>query len=344
MAWSVVSRGSTSCSRDAIFSTAVMPCDEGHTSMDVLDANDYLERLLAAPRPGATNILAFLDYRVGAICKEPKFLLIPLDDHLCHRGDGVFETLSYRSRRVLLLDAHLERLRNSADALHLVPPCPWNELRALVLDVARASGVEQGALRILLGRGPGGFGISPRECPVPSLYIIAMPSPDLPETVYEKGYSSCRSSIPARQSYIARIKNTNYLPNVLMTEEARRRGFDIPLSFDDKGNLAESAIANVGLVDVQGALVVPEFTHALPGTTVLKALELAGAYMAVSTRPVPEEEIYSAREFLLFSTAPGCVPITSYEGRPINDGQPGPVAKRLRQDLREALLREGTPL
>jgi len=312
--------------------------------MDVLDANDYLERLLAAPRPGAVNTLAFLDYRVGAICKEPKLLLIPLDDHLCHRGDGVFETVSYRNRRVLLLDAHLERLRNSANALHLEPPCPWEELRALVLDVARASGVEQGSLRILLGRGPGGFGISPQECPVPSLYIVALHSSDLPETVYARGFSACRSAIPARQSYLARIKNTNYLPNVLMTEEARRRGFDIPISFDDKGNLAESAIANVGLVDAQGTLVVPEFTHALPGTTVIKAMELAKTHMPVRTRPVPEEEIYSAREFLLFSTSPGCVPITGYEGRPINDGQPGPVAKLLRQSLREALLLEGTPL
>jgi len=312
--------------------------------MDVLNANGYLERLLAAPRPGSANILAFLDYRVGAICNDPKLLLIPLDDHLCHRGDGVFETVSYRSRRVLLLDAHLERLRNSADALRLVPPCPWEEVRALILDVARAGRTEQGSLRILLGRGPGGFSISPTECPTASLYIIAIHSADLPETVYARGFSSCRSSIPARQSYLANIKNTNYLPNVLMTEEARQRGFDIPLAFDDKGNLAESAIANVGLVDAQGTLVVPEFTHSLPGTTVLKALDLAKTHMPVSTRPVLEEEIYAAREFLLFSTTPGCMPITGYEGHPIHDGQPGPVAKFLRQSLREALLREGIPL
>ena len=312
--------------------------------MDVLNANDYLERMLNAPRPGTEKILAFLDYRVGAVCTEPKLLLIPLDDHLCHRGDGVFETVSYRSRRVLLLDAHLERLRNSAGALQLVPPCPWEEMRALILNVARAGGADQGSLRILLGRGPGGFDISPTECPTSSLYIIALHAADLPEAVYARGFSSCRSSIPARQSYLAHIKNTNYLPNVLMTEEARRRGFDIPLAFDDKGNLTESAIANVGIVDAQGTLVAPEFTHALPGTTVLKALDLAKMHMPVNIRAVPEEEIYAAREFLFFSTAPGCVPITSYEGRPINNGLPGPVARLLRQSLRKALLREGIPL
>ncbi|MDR0466823.1 MAG: aminotransferase class IV [Deltaproteobacteria bacterium] len=316
----------------------------GRMRMDVLDANDYLERLLVAPRPGMENVLAFLDYRVGAVCKNPKFLLIPLDDHLCHRGDGVFETVAYRSGRALLFDAHLERLRDSASALRLAPPCPWEEVRALTLEVARAGGADQGALRILLGRGPGGFGISPAECPTSSLYIIAMTSSDLPEEVYAKGFSACRSSVPARQSYLARIKTTNYLPNVLMTDEASRRGFDIPLSFDDNGDLAESAIANVALVDAQGVFAAPALTHALPGTTLIKAFELIEQHMPVSRRAVREEEIYAAREFLLFGTPSGCVPITSYEGRPIGDGRPGPVAELLRRSLREVLLREGTPL
>jgi branched-chain amino acid aminotransferase len=312
--------------------------------MEVLNATRYLERLLAAPRPGAEQTLAFLDYRVGAICTDPALLLIPSDDHLCHRGDGVFETMIYRQRRILQLDAHMKRLRDSAAALKLVPPCPWEKLRALTLETARAGGTEQGALRILLGRGPGGFGISPAECPETSLYIIAMRSRELPESWYEKGLTAFRSSVPARQSYLARIKNINYLPNVLMADEARQRGMDVALSFDEEGHLAEAAIANVALVDAEGTLAVPEFTHSLPGTTILKALELAETRMPVQIRPVREEEIYRAREFLLFSTTPICAALVRYEDRPVGDGRPGPTAKLLRQGLRENLLREGTPL
>lgn len=311
--------------------------------MNVLDAAAYLERLLAAPRPGAGQVLAFLDYRVGAICKNPELLLIPLDDHLCHRGDGVFESLNYSRRRLLQLDAHLERLKHSAVALDLAPPCPWEELRTLISATARAGGADQGTLRLFLGRGPGGFGVSPAECPMSSLYIVALRGADPPEAWYEKGLTAFRSTVPARQSYLARSKNANNLPNVLMSAEAGRRGMDVPLSFDEQGHLAEAAIANVGLVDEQGALIVPEFTHALPGTTVLKAMELAATHMPVHVRPVREEEIYAAREFLLFGTTPACVSLVRYEGTPIGDGRPGRVARLLRHELRECLMREGVP-
>jgi branched-chain amino acid aminotransferase len=119
---------------------------------------------------------------------------------------------------------------------------------------------------------------------------------------------------------------------------------DIALSFDEEGHLAEAAVANVALVDAEGRLVVPEFTRSLPGTTILRAVELAETRMPVRIRPVREEEIYTAREFLLFGTTPACAAIVRYEGQPVGDGRPGPTAELLRRDLWEHLLREGTPL
>lgn len=310
--------------------------------MDILDTSVYLEKLLAAPRPGAANILAFYEHRVGGICTDPRLMLAPLDDHLCHRGDGVFESINYRQRLMFQLDAHMERMGNSAASLNLVPPCPWKEIRQCILDVAAAGGEETGAIRVLLGRGPGGFGISPHECPETSLYIVAMRS-SLPTAAwYAKGLTSYKSAIPAKQEYLARIKNTNYLPNVLMTEEARIKGMDVGFSFDALGNLAEAAIANVGIVDKEGVLVCPEFTSSLPGTTVLAAFEAATGWLPTAQKAIREEDIFSAQELLLFTSAPLCVGITHYEGQPIGAGVPGPVAQRLRIVLEKILLAAGT--
>jgi len=137
------------------------------------DKNEYLDMLLKAPRPGMDQTLAFYDHRVGVIGKDPKLMLLPLDDHLVHRGDGVFETVKFVSRKLYQLDAHLERLVFSAQSVFLKPPCPWQDLKAMVVEVARAAGQNQGMIRVLLGRGPGGFGIDPGECPESSLYIVA---------------------------------------------------------------------------------------------------------------------------------------------------------------------------
>lgn len=126
------------------------------------------------PGPGSEKYLAFYDHRVGHITTDPRLLLVPLDDHLCHRGDGLFESICFRERKIFALDEHLARMRDGAKALSLTPPCSWEELRERIVDVARASSREHGDLRVFLGRGPGGFGISPAQCPQAGLYIVAL--------------------------------------------------------------------------------------------------------------------------------------------------------------------------
>lgn len=308
-----------------------------------LDAEGWIARLRETPRPGTDQVLVFYEHRMGALCRDPKLMLVPLDDHLVHRGDGVFESLRMAEGRILQLDAHIARLKDSAATLGLEPPCPWDEVRSVLLDVARAAGVADGGLKLLLGRGGGGLGVDPRECPQSSLYVVATRGHPLPESYWEKGLSACRSAVPAKQSYLARIKSTNYLPNVLMAQEAARRGVDLSFSFDGNGCLAEAAVANVAVADRGGRLLLPPFRHSLPGTTALLAVDLAKAFMPVILTDIGEDILYAASEILVLGTTPECVAVTHYEGQPIGNGRPGPLARRLRQALHAALLAGGTP-
>lgn len=315
--------------------------------METSDSQTYLEAMLSAPRPGADRILAFYDHRVGLICTDARLLFVPLDDHLCHRGDGLFESICCRERRVFALDAHLARMREGAAALSLTPPCPWEEIRQRILDVARAGGRDHCDLRVFLSRGPGGFGVSPAECPMAGLYIVALASRLPTEDYYRKGLSAFTSAIPPKQEYLARIKNTNYLPNVFMAVEARRKGMDVAVTFEEDGHMGEAAIANIGMVDARGRLRSPEIRRILPGTTLLAALRLAAERMPVVEGPIHRDEIADARELLLFTSATLCVAVTSFDGVPVGAGEdrgrPGPVALWLRDALLAHMLATGTP-
>ncbi len=312
-------------------------------NVSVLTSAEYLERMLKVVRPGGEVISAFYEHRVGGICKEPNLLLAPLDDHLCHRGDGVFESISYRDGRLFQLNAHLERMQGSAAGLKINPPCSWDTVRNLIVQVAAAAGHPDGALRILLGRGPGGFGISPAECPVSSLYIIALKSNVPSDAWYDKGLTACRSLIPAKQEYLAKIKNANYLPNVLMAEEALQKNVDVAFSFDDDGYLAEAAVANVAIISEENTFVCPHLTRALSGTTITAALSIAQEYMPVRFQNILEEDIWKAKEVLMFGSSPLCVGITHYEHRPIAQAKTGDYAKIFREKLLKSLWQEGTP-
>ncbi|GFM37807.1 aminotransferase [Desulfovibrio psychrotolerans] len=303
-----------------------------------------MEKLLAARRAGEQGVLAFYEHRIGCICRNPRLMLLPMDDHLAHRGDGIFESMKWVDGRVYQLDAHIERMQRSAKGLYLAPPCPWERVRDIALEVARAAETENGMLRVLMGRGPGGFGIDPAECPVSSLYVVAYRFKPMPEELYEKGLTAFRSSIPAKPGYMARMKNANYIPNVLMRREATERGMNLPLAFDDNDFLAEGATENVALVDTEGRLVIPEFTNALTGTTIMRAVELLKDEMPIVFQRVREDDLYRAREVLMLGTTGDCVGVVRFEGQPIHDVRPGPVARRIRDLLRQDIKDCGIPL
>ena len=312
-------------------------------SVPVLDAAAWTARLMELPRHGAANVTAFYEHRMGAICRDPRLLLVPLDDHMVHRGDAIFESLSFLEGRIIQLDAHLERMKHSAGVLALEPPCPWEEMGGIFIDVAGPGGEPYGGLKVLLGRGCGGLGVDPAECPESSLYMVATRSRPLPETFWQKGLTAAKSAIPAKQEWLARIKSTNYLANALMAREAREKGVDVTFSFDENGFLAEAAIANVAMVDREGRMLMPEFRRALPGTTSLRAMELARAFMPVVLTDITEEILEQASEILVLGTTCECVAVTHYNGKPVGDGRPGPMADRLRHLLHDALVTGGVP-
>ncbi len=311
---------------------------------EIVDTEVYLARLLAAPRPGTDAVLAFYDHRVGVIGTDPRLLLIPLDDHLVHRGDGVFETLKFVDRKLYQVKPHFDRMARSAGAIFLAPPCAWEEVVRLTVDVCRAAGTADGLVKIIIGRGPGGFTVDPAECPTPSLHIVAFKLHTRPPEAFARGVTAFHTSIPAKQSYLARVKSLDYLPNALMKREATARGEDYPVCFDEEGFMAEGATENICLVDAAGRLVIPELSHILSGTTMLRAVELLRGEIETVFTKVREADIAAAREMLILGTTNDCLSIVRYNGAPVGDGTPGPVSKRIKALLTADIAATGVPL
>ena len=310
----------------------------------VIGPQEYQEKLLALPRPGGEKVYSFYDHRVGAICRDVRLMLIPLDDHLVHRGDGVFETMKFLDRKIYQLDAHLDRMHTSMETIFLNPPCSLRTIRGLILDVCAAAEQERGVVSVFVGRGPGGFTPDFRECPEASLYIVSRRFEPKSEEVYARGVTAFMAETPAKQCYLSRIKSVDYLPNVLMKREAIIKGYDYPFCFDDLGFLAEGATENVVIVNGQGKIVIPELKHALPGTSMLRALELIAPEVDHEFAPVSEGDVYEAREVILLGTTLDALSVVRFNDKPIHDVRPGPVSKRLRELLAEDVLKNGTPL
>lgn len=310
----------------------------------ILDERTILENIKAKPRPAWDHYYAFFSTWYGGIVKNPGHLLVlPFDDHVVHRGDGVFEALKSVKRKIYLLKEHLQRLQISAEKIGLKLPYSLEDIAHTIVQTAKVAAEPNTLIRVFLTRGPGSFSANPYDSEGSQLYIVVtrLTPPGLEKKAH--GVKVGRSEIPVKEGFMPQIKSCNYLPNVLMKKESVDRNLDFTISFNEKGFLAESSTENLIIVDKNDVLTHPPLDRILKGTTMARVFELAkqsGAKVAV--RPISESDLVSATEIMMTGTTLDILPVTTYENRQVADGKVGPKAKSLLH-LLEDDMNFGTP-
>lgn len=322
-----------------------MPVCVANHAMKQIDLSNYTAALVQSRRPYQAKYFAMYSSLLDGVLTDPVLMQLPVDDHLVHRGDGVFETCKCVAGGIYLLDAHMVRLERSAAAIGIRWSDGMDAVRRLTLETAQVAAQRDCSIRIILARGPGSFGVSPYESPVPALYIVVYGLGRVFMDVHPAGASVRRSTIPAKPAEMAEIKNCNYLPNVLMKRESVDWGVDFVVGFDAQGHLTEGPTENAGIVTRSGELVFPRLENILAGTTMLRLAELAKALLptgelrAIQFRDITEDEVRTAAEMLVVGTTINVVAVRTYEGHPVGDGRPGPVWRRLQTMLEADVLR-----
>ena len=70
----------------------------------------------------------------GGIILDPAMMVLPIDDHMVHRGHGVFDTAMILDGALYELDAHLDHfLWSTATARVGTPPFPRGTLRRILI-------------------------------------------------------------------------------------------------------------------------------------------------------------------------------------------------------------------
>ncbi len=257
-----------------------------------------------------------------------------MDDHLVHRGDGVFEAVKVVNGRAFLLDEHLARMAYSAEKIGLKLFHDLHEMKKIIQQTIEASALPSSILRIFLSRGRGSFTPNPYDTKGSEFFVIVTEFKPLPDSHYQQGVRIGKCQTPVKESWLAQIKSCNYLPNVMMKKEAVDRGLDYTVAFDSDGFLAESATENCVIVNQAGTLVRPPLKNILKGCTMTKAFSLAEGFCPTAEAAISEVNIFQAQEVMMMGTTLDVLPVVEYEGKKINQGQVGPIAKELLKRLR----------
>lgn len=282
-----------------------------------------------------TSYLAMYSSVYDGIVTDTALMAVPIDDHMVHRGDGVFETMKCVDGSVYNMAAHLDRLEESAATVALELPVASGVLGDLIVQTVQAGGEPNCVVRVLASRGPGSFGVNPYDNCTPQLYIVVTRLGQPFMTLHPEGATLRTSSIQAKPPFLAGTKSCNYLPNVLMQKESVDLGTDFVVSFDENGFMAEGPTENVGIVSPEGELLFPALTGILSGTTMVRVVDLAGQLVdsgdlkAVDYRDISGEDVQNAAEILIVGTTRNVIAVREYDGKPVGTGSPGPVGKKL---------------
>ncbi|MBS1972686.1 MAG: aminotransferase class IV [Bdellovibrionales bacterium] len=310
-------------------------------SIPLLSSDDIFKKLSLYSYEQKKTYLAMYSSWYGGIVRDPSLMMVPVDDHLVHRGDGVFEAMKVVQGKVYLMNDHLDRLETSAAQLSIAWPFSREKLVEIVHETVKASGAGDAIVRLFMARGPGGFTTNPYDSVGTQLYCVVTAFKAMPEAKYTEGALIGKSAVPPKDPWFAVIKSCNYLPNVMMKKEAVDRKLDFTIGFDSQGFVTEGSTENIILVNSHGELVRPHLRQILRGTTMMRALHLAsdlvrqGQVKGVVEKDLHEKDLLSAKEVMMVGTTLDVLPVTSYEGQKIGEGKVGFVAQTLRRLLRE---------
>ena len=256
---------------------------------------------------------------------------VNIEDRGYQFGDGIYEVVNLVDGRFLDEDLHLARLQRSVGEIRLAMPMPMTSLKLVIREVARRNRVSQGMVYMQVGRGVARRDHAfPKQAPKVTLVVTSRHGPPYPASI--EGWSMAAITHPDLRWGRRDIKSVNLLPNVLARQAAREAGAGEAILFDPAtGLVTEGAATSFWVVDADGAIRVPPLGHAiLPGCTRAALLEeMAQHGIRAEERPVSLEELASAREAFITSAGSFVKPVLSIDGRPVADGQPGPVTRRL---------------
>ena len=267
-------------------------------------------------------------------------------DHGLLYGDGIFEGIRARARKVFRLDDHLARLVASAKAIALELPMPVATICDVVIDTIRALGSDEAYVRLVVTRGEGPLGVDPLTCREPKVICIGTRRSFLPDDRAAAGIAlvTVSSRRTAADSLDPKVKSLNDLQSCMAKLEARRRGADDALILNGRGFVAESSVANVFIVTGSDLSTPPSADGCLEGITRKTVLELAPTLdLRAGERTLSRADLLRADEVFITGTGSGILPVRSLDGQPIGEGGPGPAASRLRAAYTDLACSSGAP-
>lgn len=287
--------------------------------------------------PALPDSLCFLNGDYSALCDARISVL----DRGFIFGDGVYEVLPAYGGRIFRFTEHMDRLDRSLGELRIANPhsrAEWLAIARRLIADRQAAGVQNQLIYLQVTRG-----VAPREHTMiegltPTVFAMASEMKQPTPEQRARGVA-CVSADDFRWQK-AHIKSTSLLGAVFARQISADAGAVETVMFRD-GFLSEAAASNVWVVK-NGSVMGPPKDHLVLEGIRFGLIEsiCRDEGIPFELRRITREDVFAADELLLSSATKEVLPITTLDGQPVGNGQPGPIAARLHAAYQRAVAEQ----
>ncbi len=262
----------------------------------------------------------------GKILPLEEVTISPLDRGFLF-GDAVYEVLRIYAGKPWLEQEHFDRFERSLGEIH-IKGVDMARMRRRMHETIKAGGFTEAMVYLQVTRGA-----APRKHAfpkdiVPLELLWVQEYPDSYRPLCQTGCSVI--TYPDLRWHRADIKSTNLLGNVLANQASSEAGCAEALLYLPDGTLTEASHSTFFAVKKGQLHTTPLKANVLPSITRAYTVKLAGqAKIEVVERYLQRTELQDADELFLVGTTCEVLPIVQVDGKPVKNGQPGPVTRRL---------------
>ncbi|MFX3660156.1 MAG: D-amino-acid transaminase [Ectobacillus sp.] len=264
--------------------------------------------------------------------KQPAIML---EERGLQFGDGVYEVIRLYHGAFHLLEPHLARFYRSMEEIEITPPFSKAELVKWLYELVEKNDFSKtGMVYLQISRG-----VEPRNHiysshTVPTLYAYVVER-ERPVAWLTDGIRACTEQ--DIRWLRCDIKSLNLLPNTLARTSAERKHCKEAL-FVRSGIVTEGSLSNFFLVK-NGTLYTHPADHLILNGIIRQYVLSLCAKLQI---PVQEElfgvrDVQTADECFFTGTTIEILPMTHLDGAAINDGNPGPITRKLQQAFQDSI-------
>ena len=264
---------------------------------------------------------AFVPYESAAI---------PVMDRGFLFADGIYEVSAVLNGALIDHEAHLARLDRSLQEIRIANPYDTAEWTRLCRELVRRNGLVEGLVYMQVTRGVAEREFAfPRDA-APTVIMFTQPKNISRSPQADTGIAVI--TVPDLRWKRRDIKSVALLAQVLAKQAAAEAGVAEAWMVED-GHVTEGSSSTAFIITQDRRIMTRPLSHAvLPGITRQSVMRLAAEEgLTVDERLFTVAEAHEAAEAFLTSASMLVMPVVSVDGKPVGNGRPGPLSRRLRK-------------